>query len=645
MIVWDNGTWEPVGDARAGYRARQAQVSPARPQAPRRLDAGAHARPGERATGAVAAHQGARRCGAAGRRVRHRRSRARQRAVGHDDRREAAGPQPNAASAAKKASPAKSTSAKRRVKPSADSPALPAGAVKARLPATLLPQLATLVSEPPSDDGWIYEIKFDGYRVLARVDEASDDVRLFTRNGNDWSRAHAGARRGGARPRHRRGLARRRDRRQRQQGVARLQRAAERIRADSASTTSQYFVFDLPYWNGHDLRSVPLVERRALLAALLERGAEPGARPLQPGLPLDAAGAAAERVPHAPRGIDRQARRCARMCRAAAPPGSSSSARSGRSSSSAAGPIRRARARASARSCSASTTRPAICASPAASAAASTRRRFARSRGARRDCEPTRRRSSRSRATCAATGSSPSSSPKSRSASGHPTGASAIRSSMGCARTRTRARSVASRRSAGRGRREADGNASREGELREDQSRDAGARTKTKPAKGSGDATVEGIRISHPDRVVDKTTGITKLEIVNYYLEAARWILPHLVKRPVSLVRAPAGHRRPPRLPAARRRAAHPRAARARPCARPDHEPMIEVDSLTALVGAAQTNVIEFHTWNATTRDARTSRSHRLRPRSRRGRRLAPDAGRRRAVALVARRSSACRAS
>ena len=40
------------------------------------------------------------------------------------------------------------------------------------------------------------------------------------------------------------------------------------------------------------------------------------------------------------------------------------------------------------------------------------------------------------------------------------------------------------------------------------------------------------------------------------------------------------------------------------PTISPDHEPMVEVDSFTALIGAAQANVIEFHTWNATTRDA-----------------------------------------
>ena len=63
--------------------------------------------------------------------------------------------------------------------------AIPKGAVRAKLPLTLFPQLATLVDEPPRGEGWIYELKFDGYRIVARVE--GDDVRLFTRNGNDWT--------------------------------------------------------------------------------------------------------------------------------------------------------------------------------------------------------------------------------------------------------------------------------------------------------------------------------------------------------------------------------------------------------------------------------------------------------------------------
>jgi len=47
------------------------------------------------------------------------------------------------------------------------------------------PQLATLVGKPPSDEGWVHEIKFDGYRLLALIDGSA--VRLFTRAANDWS--------------------------------------------------------------------------------------------------------------------------------------------------------------------------------------------------------------------------------------------------------------------------------------------------------------------------------------------------------------------------------------------------------------------------------------------------------------------------
>jgi bifunctional non-homologous end joining protein LigD len=124
------------------------------------------------------------------------------------------------------------------------------------------------------------------------------------------------------------------------------------------------------------------------------------------------------------------------------------------------------------------------------------------------------------------------------------------------------------------------------------------------------DRTVEGVRISHPDRVVDASTGITKLEIVDHYVGCAGLILPHLAKRPVSLVRAPAGiagrlvfqrHAGTLRIPGLRP---------LDPTIAPDLEPMIEVDSTRALIGAAQANVIELHTWNATTRD--TTRPDRI---------------------------------
>ena len=47
------------------------------------------------------------------------------------------------------------------------------------------------------------------------------------------------------------------------------------------------------------------------------------------------------------------------------------------------------------------------------------------------------------------------------------------------------------------------------------------------------------LRISNPQRVIDTTTGLTKRDLVNHYLLAARRMLPHLAGRPLALVRAP----------------------------------------------------------------------------------------------------------
>jgi DNA ligase D len=59
------------------------------------------------------------------------------------------------------------------------------GAVQGPGPERLRPQLATPVTGPPEGDDWLHEIKLDGYRTLARV--TGQDVRLITRGGLDWT--------------------------------------------------------------------------------------------------------------------------------------------------------------------------------------------------------------------------------------------------------------------------------------------------------------------------------------------------------------------------------------------------------------------------------------------------------------------------
>jgi bifunctional non-homologous end joining protein LigD len=153
----------------------------------------------------------------------------------------------------------------------ASRPKIPPEAIKADLPASLAPELATLVDKPPaSPEDWIFEIKFDGYRMLARVEGKS--VKLITRNGNDWTAKLPGL--------HKSLLAMKlpdgwydgeivvHDESGRPNfGMLQL--------AFDGSNTADivYFVFDAPYLNGYDMRAVPLETRRAALQAVLDKSA------------------------------------------------------------------------------------------------------------------------------------------------------------------------------------------------------------------------------------------------------------------------------------------------------------------------------------------------------------------------------------
>ena len=145
----------------------------------------------------------------------------------------------------------------------------PAGARKAELPTKLLPQLATLVDEPPKDhENWIYEIKFDGYRMLTRAQAGR--IQLVTRNGNDWTDKLPE-------------LARALQSMELPDGWydGEIIMPGERVPSDfqalqnafdSARTADiRYYLFDVPYCAGHDLREVPLLERRAVLQRVVER--------------------------------------------------------------------------------------------------------------------------------------------------------------------------------------------------------------------------------------------------------------------------------------------------------------------------------------------------------------------------------------
>ncbi|MEX2128048.1 MAG: DNA ligase D [Xanthobacteraceae bacterium] len=59
-------------------------------------------------------------------------------------------------------------------------------------------------------------------------------------------------------------------------------------------------------------------------------------------------------------------------------------------------------------------------------------------------------------------------------------------------------------------------------------------------ADDDGDA-IDGVRITHPDRVLYPDQGITKRALIDHYLKVAKWMLPHVAGRPLALVRSPRG--------------------------------------------------------------------------------------------------------
>lgn len=123
--------------------------------------------------------------------------------------------------------------------------------------------------------------------------------------------------------------------------------------------------------------------------------------------------------------------------------------------------------------------------------------------------------------------------------------------------------------------------------------------SKTTPA---ADSAVGSVRVSNADRIIDPSTGITKMDLVRYYATVAPLLMPHLKARPTSLVRAPDG------IDGDLFFQKHWDVGRAKGVSGvrelaqalyPSHPPLLEVSSLEGLLSAAQMNTVEFHTWNA----------------------------------------------
>lgn len=150
-------------------------------------------------------------------------------------------------------------------------------AIKAsELPDFVAPQLCNATERPPTSDGWVHEIKFDGYRIQMRIEDG--EVSLKTRKALDWTGKFSA-----------------------------IARAAEKLPdaiidgevvalngkgdpdfsalqaalSDGDTDALIYYAFDLLFAEGEDLRQLPLLERKERLRALLRKHARSKTSPLR----------------------------------------------------------------------------------------------------------------------------------------------------------------------------------------------------------------------------------------------------------------------------------------------------------------------------------------------------------------------------
>lgn len=434
------------------------------------------------------------------------------------------------------------------------------------LPDTLAPQLAQLAEGLPGPGRWIFETKFDGYRLLARVQ--GDEVRLVTRNGHDWTArlpelrdAVAALGVDGAwldgeivAP----------------GGFNALQNAFDRRR----SAALEYVLFDIPFLEGRDLRDTPLAQRRGLLARLLQARPTPRLR-FSEAL---AEGGAAE----APALL-------AAACRAGA---------EGVLAKRADAPYRSAREALWLKlKCQArqefviggytprSDDAGAVGSLVLGVHDATGRLVHAGSVGTgwdRRTAAALRRRLQPLEA-----GEPP-------FADGAPAAGRWNRRAVGHIRW-VQPRLVAEVTfgewtPAGHIR-----HASFVG-LRSDKPADTIVRERPR------DMDHPDLRLTHPERVIDAQSKATKLELAQYLAGMAEFLLPQLAGRPVALVRAPGGVGEATFFQKHDERTTIPGITVLDPKRWPGHEALLQIDGVDALLAAAQMNVIEFHTWNARSR-------------------------------------------
>jgi bifunctional non-homologous end joining protein LigD len=164
------------------------------------------------------------------------------------------------------AKPRRSSSKPARRPVAAKPHTMPAGALPGVLPAFTEPSLALLANTPPSGTQWVFEIKFDGYRIQSRIDKG--EVRLLTRKALDWTKRFPTIAAALEALKVDKALL---DGEIVSEDEAGIPRFAD-LQADLKSGRTdriRYHIFDLFHLDGFDLSGATLLDRKALLHSFM----------------------------------------------------------------------------------------------------------------------------------------------------------------------------------------------------------------------------------------------------------------------------------------------------------------------------------------------------------------------------------------
>lgn len=275
VVLWDRGTWSPIGDAHKGYAKGHMEFELTGEKLTGRWHlVRMHGKPGEKRENWLLI-KGDDEFAREETDVDILEERPESVKTGRDldevaedaDPKQKKTRKPRKAAAKAKSAPAEPEPA---VGADVPDPADIKGAKKASMPDFVEPMLATLVSSAPTGEKWLHEIKFDGYRLLAHIEAGR--VKLLTRSGLDWTRKF-----GKGVPAALQDLPMGSAIIDGEMVVETASGATDfsALQTDlSADRTDRFvfYVFDLIYLDGYDLRNLPLIERKNLLEKLVPAG-------------------------------------------------------------------------------------------------------------------------------------------------------------------------------------------------------------------------------------------------------------------------------------------------------------------------------------------------------------------------------------